>query len=84
MGYYCEKYDDEETPAIFDKPNIVEYEVLVRAYDDYACCRLKNLQTGEQIYDEEVYQALSNTNIGSLKKLIGKKIRITSFTEIIE
>lgn len=84
MGYYCEKCGDEERPAIFDKPNIVEYEVLTKAYGDYACCRLKNLHTGEQICDEEVYQTLSNTNIGSLKKLVGKKIRITSFIEIIK
>lgn len=79
---HMKKHIEDETPDIHDKPNIVEYEVLPPC-DNYSCCRLKNLQTGREVCDEEVYQISAHTNIGSWKKLIGKKIRITSSTEII-
>lgn len=78
------KHIEDETPDIYDKPNIVEYEVLPPDYADYSSCRLKNLQTGREVCDGEVYQFSAHTNIGSWEKLIGKKIRITSSTEIIE
>lgn len=81
---HMKKHIEDETPDIYDKPNIVEYEVLPPEYDDYSCCRLKNLQTGREVCDGEVYQISAHTNIGSWEKLIGKKIRITSSTEIIE
>ena len=73
----------QEMPAIYKEPYIVEYEILPKDTDDYACCQLRNIKTGEYILDGNVYTALRNTNIGSIEKLIGKKIRITSSVEII-
>lgn len=77
------KHLDDETPGIYEKADIVEYEVLPPEYDDYSSCRLKNLKTGREVCDGEVYQISAHTNIGLWENLIGKKIRITSFAEII-
>lgn len=73
-----------DTPAISDKKIIREYEVLPRDYDDYACCKLRDIETGKIILDGKVYDAVRHTNINLLEKLIGKKIRITTYAEIIE
>lgn len=77
------KHAREATPAIYDEPYVKEYEVLPRDPDDYSCCKLKDLRTGKILVDGEVYGRIAGTNIGSIEKLVGKKIRITSYTKII-
>lgn len=72
-----------ETPAIDDKLFVAEYYVMEKDYDDYACCKLQDINTGRVLIDGAVYNAIANTNINDLEKLVGKKIRITSFAEII-
>lgn len=77
------KHAKEDMPAIHSEPFVVEYDVLPKDASDYACCQLRNVKTGKYSLDGNVYAALSNTNIGNIEKLIGKRIRITSHTEII-
>ena len=47
------KHLEDETPGVYDKPNIVEYEVLPPDYDDYSSCRLKDLRSGREVCDEK-------------------------------
>ena len=84
----CENHEYEckkaITPPIQDKPYVVEYEVLKADCDDYCSINLKDMITGKITHDD-AYKLLANSNINliSKEKLIGKKIRITSYTEII-
>lgn len=52
--------------------------------DDYCSINLKDITTGKITHDN-VYELLKNSNINliSKEKLIGKKIRITFYAEII-
>lgn len=47
------KHIEDETPDIYDKPNIVEYEVLPPDYDEYSSCRLKNYKQEEKYVMEK-------------------------------
>lgn len=84
---HCEKHEAEhrfnDTPAITGKPYIREYEVLKAEYGDYGSIRLK-YPSGHMIIDGAARTELSNTGINIPEKLIGKKIRITTLTEIID
>jgi hypothetical protein len=79
------KHRYDETPAIKDKPRISNYEVLPAVYGDYSEIRLRDSDTGTIYTDGAVMQLwYTNINTSVIKKLIGKKIRVISYTEIIE
>ena len=77
------RYDD--TPVIRDSKRVVEYEVREPDPDDCSPIQLKDINSGS-VYHNNAYDQLLNTNINLsvVSKLIGKKIRITSYAEIIE
>lgn len=77
------QYEEKNKTGIDSKPYIEEYEVLPEKYGDYADCRVKNSNTGRIVIDGEVANIKYFTNIVSFGKLIGKKIRVTSYAEII-
>lgn len=79
--FHCKR---ASTPPIGDEIYIREYEIYKADPEDYSKIKLVDLNSGN-IYIEEAYSLLENTNINfiSIDKLIGKKIRITSYVEII-
>lgn len=84
INHVCEqKKLNQEDIGIMAEKFVLELEVFPSEYDDYSPCKLKNLKTGKIYMDSEISKIKSMTNISSFKKLIGKKIRITSYTEII-
>lgn len=79
--YNCKR---ASTPPIAAEIYIREYEIYKADPEDYSKIKLVDLNSGT-IYIEEAYSLLENTNINfiSIDKLIGKKIRIISYVEII-
>lgn len=76
-------YRYDNTPAISEGKYIKEYEVLP-SNSDYSGVKLLDLNTGE-VYTNPIGRLHNtNINISTVQKLIGSKIRITSYTEIIE
>ena len=77
---------NEQVPHQYKMKNMLESTKFIRLTPpgDYSKIKLVDLNSGN-IYIEEAYSLLKNTNINfiSIDKLIGKKIRITSYVEII-
>ena len=82
---HIEKHRFDDTPVIDHEKYIVEYDILPAEFGDYTSIRLKNVETGNLYIDDAIMQ-LYNTNINTsvAEKLIGKRIRVVSYTEIIE
>jgi len=84
----CQKHEHEhwynDTEPINSKPYIREYEVMEPDFGDYLEIRLRDLNTGAT-YVDSASRYLENTDINTsvVKKLIGKKIRITTKTQIL-
>lgn len=85
----CQKHEHEhcfnDTPPISKNPYVRIFEVMKPDFYDYSPIALRCLETNI-VYHDDAMRQLMNTNINPLvvEKLIGKKIRITSYAEIIE
>ena len=79
--FHCKR---ASTPPIQDEIYVREYEIYKSDPEDYSQIKIVDLNSGN-VYIESAYSLLKNTNINftSIDKLIGKKIRITSYAEII-
>lgn len=79
--FHCKR---ASTPPIGGEIYIREYEICKTDPGDYSKIKIVDLNSGI-IYIEEAYSLLKNTNINftNIDKLIGKKIRIISYAEII-
>ena len=81
---HIEKHRQDKIPVIGKTPIVREFEILPMDEDDYASCRLKDLKTSSILYDGQVHNAVRNSNLFKPEQLIGKKVRLTTFAEIID